>query len=452
MSKLFAIFSILFVLVSSMAFASHNILHSYGGREGSSAGRYVPTGTVTTVAPLTPFEIEEVRVDDVELQNGVSLYLERGTTVPVEVYVRGNQRAYDARVRVYLGGYEYGDVEALSDIFEVEKNVVRPIRFNLQIPYDLEASEYYTLHVELFDDDNSVKETYRVRVQETRHFVNVFDVIFNPMNNVQAGQYLFATVRVENLGDNIEDTVKVTLRVPSLDLQTSQFVNNELITQEHFNQGSELAESRRVSATTGDLMLQIPQNTPAGDYEVVVTAEYDRGFGRTEKRYLMHVNSVTPSAVNDQSLTVNVDTNAQRVTEGQGAQFVFTITNLGQTARTFDFEVTGTEGWGTYRVDPQTLTVQPNDNEEVKVFVAPQEGVTGSKSFTVKVKSNGNVVAEKTLSVESVQGTGADTAKKVLAGIFIVLLVILVILAIAVIIKKATASKEEGPVEGQTYY
>src|SRR3989344_9432319 len=403
----------------------------------------------STVLAVADFSVDYVKVDGVVAGSGSSVFVERGTSIPVEVYVRGRDAlstdssrsvAYDTRVRAYIGGYEYGDVQALSPIFEVESGTVYPVRLVLNVPYDLEASDDYTLNIEVFDDDNTIRSIYTLRVQETRHLVRVFDTIFNPVDNVQAGQYLFATVRVENFGDNLEDTAKVTLSVPSLNLQTSQFVG-DLITQQHLNAGGDLINTRRVSATTNELALLVPENTPEGDYNFVVTVDYNRGYGSDVKTYTMHVNGATPEVITEtvNPLTINVDSSAQKVNQGQGAQFKFLVSNLAQTAKTFEFEVTGASDWAAFRVDPAIVTVQPNAVGEANIFVAPLEGVEGVKTLTVKVKSNGNVLAEKTLSVESVKvASGAETAKKVLAVIFIVLLVVLVVLAIAVIVKKLT--------------
>ena len=438
-SKLFAVFGILIVLVSNLAFAATTL--------------FPRALTPVVVTSTGDFSIDLVKVDGVSISSGTAVFVERGSTVPVEVYVRGtNKNAYDTRVRVYLGGYEYGDVEALSSIFEVENNVVYPKTLMLKIPYDLDASDFYTLNVEVFDDDHSTKKTYQLRVQEVRHSVNIYDVIFNPTNNVEAGQYLFATVRLENLGDNLEDTTKVSLSVPALNLITSQFVG-ELITQQDVNEGGDLISSRRVSATTNQLALLVPENAPEGDYQVVVKAEFDRGYGVQQKAYTMHVKSTTPVVDTNKGLTINVDSSAQKIVAGQGAQFKFSVSNLGQDARNFNLVVEGTADWASYRVDPQTLNVEKNGVGEFNLFVAPLEGVDGVKSLIVKVKSNNNVLAEKTLTVETVKSSnGAETAKKVLAWIFVVLLVILVILAIAVIVRKLTENKEDTPVEGQTYY
>ncbi|MBI2005664.1 MAG: hypothetical protein HYS80_02775, partial [Candidatus Aenigmarchaeota archaeon] len=105
--------------------------------------------------------------------------------------------------------------------------------------------------------------------------------------------------------------------------------------------------------------------------------------------------------------------------------------------------------WASVRVDPSALVVQPNDAKEVFVFVAPKEGVEGTKAFTVKTLSNGNVVSESQLMLDVVEPEGA-TAKQVFTWVFVVLLALLVLLVIVVLVKKAT-SREKG-VESQTYY
>jgi len=403
------------------------------------------------VQPRDDFRIDSVEVNDISATSTRIIYVERGTTVPVEVeYTGTNKVAYDTRLRAFIGGYEYGDVETSSDIFQVLPGVTDSQELLLKIPYDLEASDEYTLTVEMYDDDNSVRRTFKLRVEETRHSVNVFDVIFNPTNNVQAGTPLFATVRVENLGDNIENTVKVTLSVPALNLQTSQIVDR-LVTDQELNERD--SSSRRTAATTNDMVLFIPENTPVGDYNVEVKVEYNRLHNVQTRTYLMHVNAIQVQQPTQPTggLTINVDTAAQKVSEGQGAQYKFSVSNLGQTPATLSFEVLGVTDWGTYRVDPQTVTVSSNGVQDVNVFVAPFDSVEGAKSFNVRVKQGNNVVAEKTLSVEVAKVTSdSDTLKKVLVIGFVVLLAILVILGIALIIKKLT--QDEKPVEGQTYY
>ena len=149
-----------------------------------------------------------------------------------------------------------------------------------------------------------------------------------------------------------------------------------------------------------------------------------------------------------QSVVVNVDAQAQRVNEGEGAVYKFTVGNVGMQASSFTFEVTGADSWSSVRVDPTTLVVQTDSTGDAFVYVAPKEGEEGVKTFTVRVKSGNNVVAEKNLSLEVVDDD--NTAKTVFTWVFIVLLVILVVLVVVVLVKKY--AKKDSGVEGQTYY
>ena len=84
----------------------------------------------STVLAVADFSVDYVKVDGVVAGSGSSVFVERGTSIPVEVYVRGRDAlstdssrsvAYDTRVRAYIGGYEYvllGAVGRLQDVPE----------------------------------------------------------------------------------------------------------------------------------------------------------------------------------------------------------------------------------------------------------------------------------------------------------------------------------------------
>ncbi len=430
--KLFAFVVLALVLVSSGVFANHN--------QGSNF--------VT---------IDRVEVNDVQADENSPVFLERGEEAVVEVYFTGNPYSkcesgddnpcYDARVEVELEGYEYGDVRDVEGPFEVEPGVAYRKVLRLNLPADMPSSDDLTLYVEVKDDDDLVLVEFPVRIQEARHSLNVFDVIFNPTNNVQAGQPLFTNVRVENLGDNVESSVKVTVAMPALGIQTSEFVD-KLLTMENENDDDD-DENADDAATTNDLLLMVPANTPEGDYAVVVTLEYNRGHSVESQTYTMHVRGGSATVVpQPDSVVVNVDSQAQRVNEGEGAVYKFTVGNVGMQASSFTFEVVGAESWSNVRVDPTTLVVQSDSTGDAFVYVAPKEGEEGVKTFTVRVKSGNNVVAEKNLSLEVVDDN--NTAKTVFTWVFIVLLVILVVLVVVVLVKKY--AKRDSGIEGQTYY
>src|SRR3989344_354402 len=175
--KLLSILGLMLVLMSSISVADHGGLHYPGldrfDRTPSTGLAYsypftLPSVVTSTSSPADDFAITNVKVSGVVASTSRAVFVERGTRVPVEVFVTcTDDIAYDTRVRVYIGGYEYGNVEETSEIFEVEPGVDYPAKvLYLNVPEDLEASDDYTLNVEVYDDDNSVRKTYTLRVQE----------------------------------------------------------------------------------------------------------------------------------------------------------------------------------------------------------------------------------------------------------------------------------------------
>ena len=409
--------------------------------------------------------VDKIRVNDVEVSEFTPVLLERGEQAVVEVFFTGNPNSkcqsgdsnscYDTRVEVELEGWEFGDVRDVEGPFEVEPGVSYKKTLSFVVPEDMPASDDLDLNVEIKDDDDVVLVRYPVRLQEKRHDLNVFDVILNPTNNVLAGQPLFATVRVENLGDNVESSVKVTVSIPELGLEASEFVD-QLTTLQDENDNEDSAGD---AATTNDLLLMIPANTAEGDYNVVVTLEYNRGHSLETKKYTMHVKAAvqtqaptatdTTNNVVTTGAVVSVDSQAQKVNQGQGAVYRFSVANLGKSAVSYTLEVTGAQDWANVQVTPSTLVVQSDNTGDALVYVAPKDGVDGLKMLTVKVMSGNKVVSEKTLSLEVAKVPAKLAAKTVFTWIFAVLLAVLAVLVIVVLVKKASGSSGT---EGQTYY
>jgi len=399
--------------------------------------------------------IDHVKVNGMAADPLSPIFLERGQQVFVEVFFRGTDvcvigdanPCYDTRVEVEIQGYERGEVRDVDGPFEVEPGVQYRKLLSFVLPEDIQASDDVNLNLEVKHDDGLVFVSFPVRIQEQRHNVNVFDVIFNPTSNVRAGQPLFATVRLENLGDNAEGSVRVNVAIPALGIQTSEFVDR--LNTFSDNDGDD-------ADTTNDLLLFIPENAAEGDYDVVVSVEYNRGFDVNQRTFTLHVLAaeqvVLPiDEVERTSVVVNVESETLSVEAGEGAVYRFSVANLGQNPSTFSFELSNTGGWANTRVDPASVTVQPDQTKEVFVFVVPNEGSTGPKAFNLRVLSNGDVLSEAQLVLNVLEPKSGADAKNVFTWIFAVLLAILVILVVVVLAKKL-ASKDGKGIEGQTYY
>ena len=405
------------------------------------------------------FVIDQVEVNDIQVTTaGDAVYAEAGSRMTIDVYLSGaTDSNYDARIEAWVGGYEYNVLRDTTSIFQVEPGVDYKKTLAIELPQDMEASEDYTLNVEVFDDDVSIKQTYTLRVQEPRHSLRVYDVIFSPSQNVEAGQPLFASVRVENLGDNLEEDIKVTVAIPQLGVSSSEFID-ELITDIEESDDSGFEFDEEDAETTDDLMLLIPATAAAGNYDAVVTVEYNRGHSVIEQEYPITVRgaSAVVAASAAPQVLVNVDAASKTVAANQGVVYTLSVANLGSSARAFTLEVLGADGWATYRVDPQLMTVSADGTGSAYVYVTPRADVAGMQSFKVRVSEAGQPVGEVALSaqVSAADNSNVGAFKTVLEVGFVVLLIILVILGIVIIAKKLRDSDDDGTegVEGQTYY
>ncbi len=123
-----------------------------------------------------PYEIQAVEVCDIGVvsegevcdigvvSEGDAVYVERGTSCGIEVYVKGNEEVDNVRIKAWVGGYEYDDIEDRTDVFSVEPGVKYKKYLRLDFPEDMEASDDYTLHVEAYDDDDRYNEDMKMKI------------------------------------------------------------------------------------------------------------------------------------------------------------------------------------------------------------------------------------------------------------------------------------------------
>ncbi|MBI2110698.1 hypothetical protein HYT51_02865 [Candidatus Woesearchaeota archaeon] len=406
------------------------------------------------------YRIDIVEVDGVVATATNTVFVERGETAAIEVWFTGigPTEVDDARIKARIGGYEHGEIEDVSEIFTVETNVSYRKVLRLEIPEDIEIKEDgYILHVEIFDSDDELEAEYNLGIREKRHSLNIRDVIFSPGSlEVEAGKMLFASVRVENLGERKEEDIKVTMKVPELGLSTSTYID-ELTTEEREND----ERDEETSASSDELVLRIPENAD-GTYDLIIEVEYNRGNTVEKKEYSLNVQGKAVAPEEKAELTVSVDKTSQSVKQGEGIVYQISFSNLGKEARAFTLDVNGEEAWARSRVEPQLLTVRADGTGEMFVFLSAEEDAAlGSHVFTVVVMSGSQLIEEINLRADVTKGesssavpTGGDFSgfRKGLEVGFIVLLIILVILGIILAIRKMGREESKEGSEGKTYY
>ncbi|MEK6906943.1 MAG: hypothetical protein AABW45_00265, partial [Nanoarchaeota archaeon] len=195
--------TILFLLVAALFATSVDAVYTFGKVEVNGVD-------MTAVPPALPPVV----------------YVERGDSVSILTQFTSNVNANDVRLKAWIGGYEFGDVEYATSLFDVIANTVYSRNLVLKLPDDLDATQDYTLHVQVFDKATDLENEYVLRIARQRHNLNFVDVVFNPGLTVKSDQPLFVTVRVENLGDKKEEDVRVIAAIPELGISQRTFLDD----------------------------------------------------------------------------------------------------------------------------------------------------------------------------------------------------------------------------------
>ncbi len=433
---------------------------------------FVKSQAVT--GPFGPITVE-LNGDGVGLDDVLSV--ERGDAVEVKVRFTPPNKAEGVRIDAELRGLEDENVEDRTDTFDVVANKTYIKTLTLDIPEDLSEDDLdkeFTLKID-FDGDvctgtgtsetcspESQLFTTGLIVTSARHDLRVQDVVFRSGSTVDAGGNLFVTVWVENKGSKAEEDINVQVSAPELGLSARDKID-ELVTAALEDKAG--ARDRDTDTEAVNFALKVPSDATAGDYDLVVKVDYNRGRDTVKQTETFTVTGGAAPRVEAETI-VTVDTTSQSVNRGEGTIYKFSFANLGKQAKTFSVDVAGAEPWGSVRVDPSFVTVQPGATSEAFVFVTAKDDASlGKHLLTANVKE-GSIVL-KSVSLEAdVKGqaptavTGAASWDQVRKGLeigFAVLLIILVILGIIIAIGKlrkgdGTNEEEPGQGEGQSYY
>lgn len=396
------------------------------------------------------FTIEKVQVDNIELA-GSRLNVERGDEIIIETWVSCDNITDDAFVRARVDGYEFGSIDDITPqpFFCAPGNLYKKT-LALFMPIDMDASENYTLRIEIYDKNDREESIFDLFIDEPRHLVNLFDIFTSPVNNVKAGSPLFVTVRVENLGQKSQDNVKVTASIAELGVTAIGYTRDDLITE--LQEEAQRFDDDEEDTDSVTLMLRIPDDAATGNYNVNVIVEYNRGHDFTTGGKAVFVQGAEETVKKAEAL-INVDSSSKDLSTEQETVYKLMFANIGEEVGLYSVQVDGEDLWGTARVEPGFLNLEGGRTGEVSIFVkAKEDAKPGNYNFVARVLSGTAVVREINLNARVPETVKPVDFKTVLAVIFMVLIVVLIILAVILAAKKAGTSRkpEEGSV--QTYY
>ena len=423
--------------------------------------------SVSVLADSPNYNITRVEVNDVLLQGRV-LDIERTDSLSIEVELEVSADTDDVRVEAEIEGYEFGDIKDKSEIFDAEAGRTYKKTLTLEIPDDLQASKTYTLRIEASDPDNQEVIEVQLGIDEKRHFLRIFDVILRPQGSVESGKPVFATVRVENLGEKKERDIEVRVSVPQLGIVARDYIN-ELVTE--FEESITSDDDEESSASSNELMLRIPDDTKTGVYDLLVEVLYNRGHSKVVQRIPLAVEGkkVEQTPITETTI-VSVDGSSKTIKSGEEVAYKVMFANMDNTQKIYSVEVLGTQLFADTRVDPGFVNVQGGKAGEIYVFLKAKDNAESKRQFfTVRAMSGNNVVKEISLTAE-VKGKEISTTSWnwVRNGLYIVFIVLILVLIVMLITWGVRYSREDenyerkdenkplepspSVAEGQSYY
>ena len=403
------------------------------------------------------FTFTDLEVEGTDLLGTSTIvHVERGDRLDIRVELKATSDVEDLKIKAWIGGYEFGDIEDETEMFDLDSGTTTSKHLTLKIPEDILASRGYTLHIDAFDRENRVTNSFPLDLEERRRFVNLFRVFFTPGLTVKSGDFLSIGTLVENFGGfkSGEKNVIVEASIPQLGITVADSID-ELATETQNEKDSDRDDTAKIDLPPISL-----NGVKPGIYDLKVRVLYNRAKTATEENYKLTVtgDEITPSVI-QQNLIVNVDSGSKELGRGKATAYTIMLGNLGDKARTFTAEVLGTQTFAKTRVEPAIVAVQPGSTNQITLFLVPNDDAEAGKHlFTVRIKEDATAVKELNLEGNVVQlstAKPAGTLENVKQGLqigFIVLLIILVILGIVIAATKARRKKTEEAGETQTYY
>jgi len=389
---------------------------------------------LSAMAFAAGFGITKVTVNGMEA-GSERIALELGTNVQVGVTLHGTYAVKDVKVKAWIGGYEYDDVIAESEIFDMKTNVSYRKELTLELPRDLsvEAGHDYVLHVEARAKDGYVESTSIVYLEPPRHDIVVQDVIIRPSTMVDAGKTIAVQVRLENFGSKTEKNIKVEAYLQQFSVSGIEYVDV-----------LDPVDGEDSTESTGFIMLTIPEDMITGDYQLKVKASYARGNEEAEATRMIYVkgkdaNDEYASELAKESVTAV--SRQQEFVVGAVGSYRIAVANIGTAKKTYTVEVSPIE-WGKAEVFPSSLELAAGDASEFRISILPEK--EGMQQVTIKVKEGNTVIKQDTYgvtvskvavaeesSVDKINSAFKDVGKgrilMILSGVLVIALIIAVI-------------------------
>lgn len=403
--------------------------------------------SASVVAAPLPIDLEFVEVEGVRLdpssQSVLREELRREDDLNVRVRISTPDRIEDAMISVFISGYEFDTISDSVRVHRLESGRALTRDLNIKLPYNMEEGEY-KIRVMVTDRDREtfVKE-YDIAVGLDENELVISDFVFHPGDMVRPGEALYGVARIRNMGDRIQDDVRVSLEVPGLDISTADFLNEI---------------DRGESKTSPELYLRIPSDASAGTYDAEVSLRYNYYYTQT-RNFEIEVIDAPEEPKEKAHTAVSAPRDAQEIKAGGSASYPVTISNLGRSSMTYVLNIDTGKDWADFRFDPSNVVVlEEGEAKTVYVRVEPHEDAESDKVALLSItdgKETKQVALQASVVPDDVEEPVGGFRRALELGL-IVLVVLLVIVGLVVAFTRLTSEEDEFDDEEdeatQTYY
>jgi len=406
----------------------------------------VGAASAALVPEYVKINSEVYNAEDLSYDSSETIQVEKGDSLTIKIKLANDGDSEDdvdedlknIVFKADILGYEY-DSDGLSDQtdpFDLEEGDTVYKTLKLTVPEKAEK-DYYDVQIRVTGrniGDAGVYGALKLHITGSRHKLAIKDVV---LNKEVTGRYLTASVRVKNYGEKDEEGIKVTVSIPELGVEESDYID-ELESDE--------------STTSEELLLKIPATAKEGQYTVKTTVGYDEGT-EAETREDTIVYSPESVISSEEKTVVNVGIESQSLKAGQSTVYPIMITNSASSAKTYTIVVSGTQGWGSAVIQPSNVvTVSGGETSTVSVSLSVNsDAAAGEKAFVVEVKSPTKTAQIPLKAVVSGETSSTwNRVKTALEIALIVLVVLLVIIGLIIGFNRLKGNDEEG--EEKTYY
>ena len=396
--------------------------------------------------------VEQIRINGNVFEAGDQLVVERGEEIDIRVRLYADDDVENIELVAEILGYEYNDRTGYlydrSRIFDMSMGDVRFQDLLLKMPVNADR-DHYDLRVRVAERTGPSEELlFRIRLTGERTKLVITDVTFNPSDQVVSGRAFLGQVRVENIGDNDQRDVKVTLSMPQVGGTAS---------------ASDYIDRIRADETerSADLFLRVPECLESGMYDVVATISYDRGFETdtyTTQIRVMTDEELCKTPVTGDHVRIEGVQPPKAVEAGKSVVFPVMIVNTGSSSQTLVLSLEGADAFGSARVTPSAFIVVPAGSRTTAYVevTADADADEGTKVLSLALATaDGRQLETYSVPVtvaaaEPVGFTG--NWQRVLEISLLVLVVVLIVLGIIVAVSRMRDDERNGGEGSQAYY